>query len=105
MAESKLLSLTEIFNEKLFRIPDFQRGYSWQKPQLDDFWADLVNLKEEKNHYTGLLTIEPVQQKQIEKITETLKMLNKIKRKEDLNPFIELLDFRVRVLKDLIKFY
>ena len=29
MADNKLLSLNEIFNEKFFRIPDFQRGYSW----------------------------------------------------------------------------
>ena len=68
MTDNKLQSLTEIFNEKLFRIPDFQRGYSWQKPQLEDFWDDLVNLKEDKIHYTGLLTIEPVNKKEIQNI-------------------------------------
>ena len=31
MADNKLQSLTEIFNEKFFRIPDFQRGYSWDR--------------------------------------------------------------------------
>ena len=41
MAENKLQSLTEIFNEKIFRIPDFQRGYSWENNQLEDFWEDL----------------------------------------------------------------
>ena len=66
MANSKLQHLTEIFNEKIFRIPDFQRGYSWQEAQLEDFWEDLVNLKEDKIHYTGLLTIEPIPKSKIQ---------------------------------------
>lgn len=68
MADNKLQSLTEIFNEKFFRIPDFQRGYSWGKTQLEDFWEDLINLKSDSIHYTGLLTIEPIDSKAIEKI-------------------------------------
>ena len=40
MSDSKLQSLSEIFNNKIFRIPDFQRGYSWEERQLDDFWED-----------------------------------------------------------------
>lgn len=68
MADNRLKSLTEIFNEKFFRIPDFQRGFSWQNPQLQDFWEDLLNLKSGKIHYTGLLTVEPITQKSVEKI-------------------------------------
>jgi len=37
MAENKLQSLVEIFNQKFFRIPDFQRGYAWQEEHLIDF--------------------------------------------------------------------
>ncbi len=58
MADNKLQSLNEIFNQRFFRIPDFQRGYSWEEQQLQDFWEDLKNLKEDKLHYTGLLTVE-----------------------------------------------
>lgn len=68
MADNKLQSLTEIFNQKIFRIPDFQRGYSWGQEQLDDFWEDIINLKEEKVHYTGLLTVEPIDKKSVQKI-------------------------------------
>ncbi|WP_089814982.1 DUF262 domain-containing protein [Chitinophaga sp. YR627] len=60
MSDSKLQSLTEIFNQKFFRIPDFQRGYSWEEPQLDDFWEDIQNLKSDRLHYTGVVTVEPV---------------------------------------------
>jgi len=68
MAENKLQSLSEIFNEKFFRIPDFQRGYSWGKNQLEDFWEDILNLKKDKIHYTGLLTVEQVAKSEIENL-------------------------------------
>ena len=66
MADNKLQSLTEIFNEKFFRIPDFQRGCSWGQSQLDDFWDDLINLKNDSTHYTGLLTIEAIDRSAVE---------------------------------------
>ena len=65
MSNNKLQSLTEIFNEKFFRIPDFQRGYSWSEEHLEDFWDDLINLKKDSTHYTGLLTIEPVEKQKV----------------------------------------
>ena len=50
-------SLNELFDKKLFRIPDYQRGYSWGEEQLNAFWEDLVNLPESRSHYTGVLTL------------------------------------------------
>ena len=53
-------SLDSCFKEKLFRIPDYQRGYAWGRGQLDDFWEDLVNLPEGRSHYTGVLTLKEI---------------------------------------------
>ena len=56
-------NLWEVFNRGLFRIPDYQRGYAWQKgksgqkSQLGEFWDDLINLDINREHYTGLLTL------------------------------------------------
>ena len=36
-------------NEKLY-IPEYQRGYSWEETQLDDFWQDLKQIYEENTH-------------------------------------------------------
>lgn len=56
-------SLDSLFKEKIFRIPDYQRGYAWQqKDQLRDFWEDLVNLSGERSHYTGVITLSEVEQ-------------------------------------------
>lgn len=53
-------SLDSVFNQKLFRIPDYQRGYAWQLEQFKDFWEDLVNLSDGRSHYTGVLTLQEI---------------------------------------------
>lgn len=63
MPSNTLVTLAEIFNNRFFRIPDYQRGYAWQERQLEDFWEDLENLKLGRSHYTGLLTIKEVDKK------------------------------------------
>lgn len=56
--QSELYSLARIFTESLLRIPDYQRGYSWTEKQLSEFWRDVSILKEDHDHYTGVLTLE-----------------------------------------------
>ena len=58
--ESQLFSLQKIFTDRLFRIPDYQRGYAWTEMQLNDFWNDLNQIEVGRNHYTGVLTLEEV---------------------------------------------
>ena len=60
MSISKLQSLSEVFCNCVFRIPDFQRGYSWGISQLEDFWDDLLYLDISRTHYMGQLTIQPI---------------------------------------------
>ena len=57
---NELQSLSDLFQNRLFRIPDYQRGYAWQQQQLEDFWDDIMNLQGKRNHYTGLLSLEPL---------------------------------------------
>lgn len=53
-----LLSLTDLFNRAIFRIPDYQRGYSWEKLQLEEFWSDILNLLPNREHYTGMISLK-----------------------------------------------
>ena len=55
---NELISLANLFNKKIFRIPDYQRGYAWTEPQLVDFWDDLNNLSLDRYHYTGMLSLK-----------------------------------------------
>ncbi|SDG59719.1 Protein of unknown function DUF262 [Pedobacter terrae] len=65
-----MFTIKEIFGNKLFRIPDYQRGYSWEKSHLDDFWQDILNLQYDKVHYTGMISVEAVDEKEYSKWTD-----------------------------------
>ena len=60
MLNSNLIKLGSFLgNEKLF-IPEYQRGYSWEETQLDDFWIDLIEIYQEKTrdeHFLGQVVI------------------------------------------------
>ncbi len=58
---NELQSLSSLFHNRLFRIPDYQRGYAWRHEQLTDFWEDLVNLPIDRFHYTGLISLKAVE--------------------------------------------
>jgi len=55
---SSLLTIEEIVEDKLFKIPDYQRGYSWEKEDLQDLLKDILHISsKEHKHYTGTLVI------------------------------------------------
>lgn len=56
----ELQSLDDIFTKRIFRIPDYQRGYAWGEKQLIEFWDDLISLDSHRSHYTGVLSIKAV---------------------------------------------
>lgn len=60
-------ALDSLFREKIFRIPDFQRGYAWGKDQWKELWEDLVNLPDGRSHYTGVLTLKELPQSEIDR--------------------------------------
>jgi uncharacterized protein with ParB-like and HNH nuclease domain len=70
--DSQLKSISKIFTEKLFRIPDYQRGYAWQEKQWKDFWSDVVQLEDNRNHYVGVLTFEVVPKEEYKKWKDDL---------------------------------
>ena len=60
---NELQSLKSIFKDRIFKIPDYQRGYAWTTKQLTEFWEDVVNLPADRFHYTGLLSLKKVDKK------------------------------------------
>lgn len=55
-----LKTLDDIFYKRIFRIPDYQRGYAWGEKQLIEFWDDLISLDMRRSHYTGVISIKKV---------------------------------------------
>ena len=52
-------TLSDLFEGKLFQIPDYQRGYAWEEKQLKDFTQDIDALVDDRitSHYTGTIVI------------------------------------------------
>jgi uncharacterized protein with ParB-like and HNH nuclease domain len=65
------INLFELFNGKIFRIPDYQRGYAWEEKQLQELWDDVEEIPEEigelKKHYTGTIYLEEITPQENEK--------------------------------------
>lgn len=61
----ELLSNTKI-GQNAFRIPDYQRGYAWEQ-QFVDLWKDILRVYNNndlsKKHYTGMLSLEEMNEK------------------------------------------
>ncbi|MBK7867814.1 MAG: DUF262 domain-containing protein [Ignavibacteriales bacterium] len=57
---AKLISLLELFEGKKFKIPDYQRGYSWDEEQIIDLLTDIEmhNNKSGHKHFTGTIVVE-----------------------------------------------
>ena len=66
MAKSHLLNTRTtnyhelIGNGKTYRVPPYQRDYSWSEEQWEDLWNDVVDLRldPETRHYLGALVAE-----------------------------------------------
>jgi uncharacterized protein with ParB-like and HNH nuclease domain len=58
MENNELKTLLQIFDEgrRGFKIPDYQRGYSWEEKHVMDFLQDLTNIKDrEYKHFAGTI--------------------------------------------------
>jgi hypothetical protein len=57
---AQLLTLPRIFENHLFTIPDYQRGYAWEKKQVEELLKDIEHLMNDGvalRHYTGTLVL------------------------------------------------
>jgi uncharacterized protein with ParB-like and HNH nuclease domain len=54
---SEIVSLEKAFNNRVFSVPDYQRGYAWEVQQRRDLLDDLDDLPANKDHYAGTLVL------------------------------------------------
>jgi Protein of unknown function DUF262/Protein of unknown function (DUF1524) len=66
MAKANLLNtststlLELIGNGRVYKVPPYQRDYSWGEEQWEDLWTDIVDLADrpDETHYMGALVVE-----------------------------------------------
>ena len=52
-----VFSLAQLFSDRVFRVPDYQRGYAWEARQVNELLEDLETLPPGKDHYTGTIVL------------------------------------------------
>lgn len=47
-------------NGRIYRVPPYQRDYSWEEEQWEDLWNDILDLRgmQDNRHYMGALVVE-----------------------------------------------
>lgn len=48
--------IQDIFSSGYFKIPRFQRPYSWEKDEVENFWEDITKNKDE-NYFIGSMVV------------------------------------------------
>lgn len=59
-------TLNELLLNRIYRIPDYQRGYSWENKQVDELIEDIENIRllpDENStyHFTGILSFSRIE--------------------------------------------
>lgn len=61
MLNTRTISFLELIgNGKRYRVPPYQRDYSWSEEQWEDLWNDILALRQQTNeyHYMGALVVQ-----------------------------------------------
>ena len=64
--DTKTVSLNEVLgNGKIYRVPQFQRDYSWHQDNWEDLWNDIEIAFETKHfHYMGSVVLQRISSKE-----------------------------------------
>ncbi|PHR72356.1 MAG: hypothetical protein COA66_06485 [Arcobacter sp.] len=59
LLDTKTLSFNDIIgNGKIYKVPEFQRDYSWDEDNWEDLWNDILSINENNEaHYMGSIVL------------------------------------------------
>lgn len=60
LLDTKTVNFNEILSSgKIYRVPQFQRDYSWSQDNWEDLWNDIIIAEENKTpHYMGSIVLQ-----------------------------------------------
>jgi Protein of unknown function DUF262/Protein of unknown function (DUF1524) len=102
LTKNNLLTVEQVFKGNFFTIPDYQRGYAWQKLQRDELIEDIELLPENKTHYAGTLVLHPSEQcfDMEDKYGNSYDLLNVVDGQQRLTTIVILLDVMGRYFEE-----
>ncbi len=57
LIQPKFLSLSDLLSNRLFRIPQYQRSYSWERKHREDMFEDIRSIKGEPDRLHFMATV------------------------------------------------
>ena len=93
-----LPTLQDLFNNSVFKIPDYQRGYSWEHQHREDPLEDL-ELIQNKGHYTGTVVLK--ENETVKGLGKTYNLYDIVDGQQRFTSIIILLDCIVKELKSI----
>ncbi|MCL0057654.1 DUF262 domain-containing HNH endonuclease family protein [Dehalococcoidales bacterium] len=94
MLQQGAVSLSQLFMGALFRIPSYQRAYSWTEKQHKDLWDDLYSVFASSptgsNHFLGTLVLEPRPDEQVRKHGKAFRVFEVIDGQQRLTALVVL---------------
>jgi hypothetical protein len=96
-----LHSIQQVFADRFLRIPDYQRGYSWDAKQLKDLIEDLEVLDPMSEHYAGTLVLHLAPETLIDEGGATQRVYNVVDGQQRLTTVVVLLDSICREMRRL----
>lgn len=96
----ELKPITHFFNKKIYCVPSYQRGYSWEEKQITDLLTDIHHaIKLDSLHYTGTITIHS--QNTAEKIgLNNYEIFHIVDGQQRITTLILILSYILKELKD-----
>jgi len=96
-------TLQEIFSDKIFRVPNYQRPFAWEQQHCAELLEDIEELSDGKKHYTGTIILHlDAKEKEIKDENGTsLKVYNIVDGQQRLTSLIILLHCISQCFKEL----
>lgn len=100
----ELKPISHFYNKRIYIVPPYQRGYSWEEKHIYDLLNDLKHaIKLDSNHYTGTITIH--KQKETERIgLSQYELYHIVDGQQRFTTITLILSYLIKTLKDNKKY-
>ncbi|HET6250558.1 MAG TPA: DUF262 domain-containing protein [Tepidisphaeraceae bacterium] len=97
-----LYTLNEVLQGRLFRVPPYQRGYSWTKKQRRDLFEDLRSLKKLKRdeHFMATLVLLDKRKRETDGGTDHFQIYDVVDGQQRLTTLVILLKSIEKMLRE-----
>jgi Protein of unknown function DUF262/Protein of unknown function (DUF1524) len=91
---NNVFNIEELFSGRLVIVPDYQRGYAWEKRQWNEFLEDLELLPPKKDHFTGTVVLHAAEngESRIDESGKRYQYFNIVDGQQRLTTIVILLD-------------